>query len=302
MRTVDELRNALNSSEQAPPPLDRFLSRIPGLVPGATATAVVDDLHILETMLVDVDPSATGAAASGATAAARSRAATWFLARRRRVVAALTAVVFAGVGMGVAAAAGVSIVPTAVLSLFELDHDPGAFNPDASTAKLLFTIPGPTGQPLHLWYTDASHRGYCTYLLEAPDSAPTPGRPTPLPAPLLPSAAATAHESQPAKVLAGGCSGVVGDAYWRRFGAGFGAGFGYSSGCRACPDDVASFIVHVPGAARVRLVFDDGTSHPMPLADAWTAGWITHHQAAHHPTLVGYDAIGAEVGRYVVPR
>jgi|SRR6266702_1766229 len=209
--------------------------------------------------------------------------------RRRAVTAVLATVAVLSGGLSIAAAAGVPIVPKAVLEVFGWQPGPGEYNPKPDTARLLLTTTGPHRQPMQLWYADASDHGYCTADIEGTNlpTSPSPGE---------------LSGRQPAgdswRYLAAGCDGPIGGSEWREFGGKYvGAGGGVSG--------TFVFIMHVPGAASVRLLFPDGTSRPLPIADSWTTSWFTARftnrqtvqQAADYPTLVGYDTHGSEIGR-----
>jgi hypothetical protein len=119
---------------------------------------------------------------------------------------------------------------------------------------------------MRLWYTKADNDGFCIFDVIGLDASPSDAN---------------------ADVLASSCDGPVGGGEWKAFGkyAGMGA------------QGVNSFIMHAPGATRIVLQFDDGTTKALPLGDAWTTGWFTDEQGSLCPALVGYDEQGSEVGR-----
>lgn len=94
---------------------------------------------------------------------------------------------FAGVGLGVAAAAGVP------LDFGWGDPVKGAYNALPETTRLVATTHDSQGS-LQLWVADATDHGYCVAFVR-PDTPPPRDR----------------REG-------GGCSGPVGDVYWNTFG------------------------------------------------------------------------------------
>lgn len=203
-------------------------------------------------------------------------------ARRRAALAGIAAVVVLGGGLSIAAAAGAPVIPGPVARALWGSPAPGAYNADPATTRKLFTVPGPDGAPLTLWYSDANDHGFCVSFTSS--VVPDPGAPSGL----------RAIAGGPPLVGTGGngCSGTVGDRYWKQFG---GVAFGSGN------DQTWVFIVHVPGAASARLQFADGSSRPLPLANAWTAGWMPAAEWRAHPTIVGYSASGRPVHRYEFP-
>ena len=129
--------------------------------------------------------------------------------RRRAVTAVLATVAVLSGGLSIAAAAGVPIVPKAVLEVFGWQPGPGEYNPKPDTARLLLTTTGPHRQPMQLWYADASDHGYCTADIEGTNlpTSPSPGE---------------LSGRQPAgdswRYLAAGCDGPIGGSEWREFG------------------------------------------------------------------------------------
>jgi hypothetical protein len=185
--------------------------------------------------------------------------------RRRRArirVAALAVVLLLGGGLSIAAAAGVPLG-----KVFGWTPGPGEYNPIPGTARVVLTTTDADGQPMRLWYTSADSDGFCVFDVIGLDVSPTDAN---------------------ADVLASTCDGPVGGAEWNAFGGKY-AGFGAAG--------VNSFIMHAPGATRVVLQFNDGTTEALALGDAWTTGWFTDEQGALCPALVGYDAQGGQVGR-----
>lgn len=196
--------------------------------------------------------------------------------RRRAALVLLASVCIGGAGLSVAAEAGVPILPQSVLQAMGWEPEPGAYNADPGTGRLLLTTAGPDGQPMQLWFADANDNGFCVRVLEGS------GLPTDL----------TQWEPNEGAVrgLAGGCSDRGAD--WNSFGGTFVA----ASGHITTPDAsaVAVFAIHVPGATHVELAYPDGTRQPLPLADDWTAGWFPLQTT---PKLVGYDANGNDIDR-----
>lgn len=204
-------------------------------------------------------------------------------ARRRLAVAGIAAVAVLGGGLSIAAAAGAPVLPSPVMRALGWAQGPGGYNADPAMTRRILSVPGPNGVPLTLWYSDTNDHGYCVSF-----TANVVGDPD------VPSGFHAASGGPPlVGTAANGCRGPVGDRSWERFG---GAAFSSAN------SQTAMFIVHVPGAASVRLRFADGSSRPLPLADAWTAGWMTHAQAANHPMLVGYSAYGTVMGRFDLTR
>ncbi len=185
---------------------------------------------------------------------------------RSAVAIATTAAVLGG-GAGIAAATGVT--PQSLLQdLGWADPTPGAYNPITSSRHLLMTVPGPDGKPMEVWYSAATNHGYCVSLLQHdPNTAYNPGTD---------------------RFAAGGCSGNVGDRYWKQFGSS-----AFSSG--------RTFAAHVPGAVTVRLVLADRTSRRLQVAEGWVAATLTRHEQAANPTIVGYAANGHQIGRIPAP-
>ncbi len=185
--------------------------------------------------------------------------------RRRRArmrVAALVVVLLLGGGLSIAAAAGVPLG-----RVFGWASAPGQYNPISGTARVVLTTTEADGQPLRLWYTSADNDGFCVFDVIGLGASPTDAN---------------------ADVLAGSCDGPVGGDEWNQFGGKY-AGRGVGG--------MNTVIMHVPGATRVVLRFNDGTTKALPIRDAWTTGWFTDQQGAHCPALVGYDAHGREAGR-----
>lgn len=60
------------------------------------------------------------------------------------------------------------------------------------------------------------------------------------------------------------------------------------------------FYRQVPNAAQIAVVLQNGTTLPAALAHEWTAGDLNANQSQQHPTLVGYDTAGREVGRVAI--
>lgn len=200
----------------------------------------------------------------------------------RRSTAALASVVILGGGVSVAAAAGANLLPDSVLDVLGWQRVEGAYSADPATGRLLLTTDGPHGRPVQLWYADASDNGYCVTDVELYGAA----------SPTLPaSSTAPDWNADDVRGVAGGCSGPKSGIGWQAFG---GTGFTTDS---PPPEQYKAFILHVPGVASVQLVFDDGTRKALPVADAWTTGWVDATEYRKHPELVGYDASGAELHR-----
>lgn len=193
---------------------------------------------------------------------------------RRRVLAAAAALAIVGGGLSIAAAAGLTVVPSALSSALGWTPEPGAINAYPQTARVVLTEPGPDGETLRLWYADATDDSYCVALTADADGAGAVEDP-----------AARSRDG----VGAGGCGGTVGDRYWNTFGGQSFSAFG--------PGSPTTFIMRATGAATVELQFDDGTHESLPVGDGFTSGWVLARDKALHPVVVGYAADGSEVGR-----
>ncbi len=212
------------------------------------------------------------------------------VSRRRRVLAAATmSFLVLGGGLSIAAAAGLRVLPSSVMQAFGWAPAPGAINADPATARRLLTITGPDGQPLQLWYADASDNGYCVALV-----GPVRGPSTPPPYPNYKGTPIPLFNGQRLANQAGGGCGAKDNSFGGEI---ITADIG-DPGSTTNPPGPGFFIVNVPGAASVRVVFRDGTrTAPLPIAEQQTAGWISGIQFADDPQLVGYDAHGTVIGR-----
>lgn len=185
-------------------------------------------------------------------------------ARRRRGF--VTGGLIGAIVIGGGAITGAGVVPA--YSDFFARPTPGAYNAKPGTERLLFTFSGPEHIPTELWYADATDHGYCVSFVLTERS----GRIV-------------------AGTNGGGCSGPASGPDWKRIDG---------AAVSARDDEGTTFAIHVPGAASVRVLLDNATSMPLPIVDAWTAGWLDRAQSDEHPVLVAYDAGSKEIGRVPV--
>ncbi len=182
-------------------------------------------------------------------------------ARRRRGL--ITGGLVGAIVIGGGAITGAGVVPA--YSGFFSRPTPGAYNAKPGTERLLFTFSGPENIPTELWYADATYHGYCVSFVLTERSSRI--------------------------VAGGGCSGPASGPDWKRIDG---------AGASTRDDEGTTFATHVPGAASVRVLLDNATSVPLPIVDAWTAGWLDRAQSDKHPVLVVYDAGSKEIGRVPV--
>jgi hypothetical protein len=184
---------------------------------------------------------------------------------RRWLLAGAAGVGLLGAGGGLALAGGVRS------DLFlGLEHN-GFYDARSETARQLVVTPGPGSTSLVLAFADATDHGWCVAMYKL-------GTPTP-----------TDLGS-----LGGACGGPVGGPDWLRFA---GASMVNSGEDIGGAENITMFGVHVPGAARARVVLQDGSVVPVSVGQHWAAGYLTTEQVAQNPVLVGYDTDGREVGR-----
>ena len=229
----------------------------------ALAPAVDDsDAHqaVLECVMAGVDRD---------VAPLRRRAAS----RRRRVAAATAVIAILGAG-GVAAA---GYTPRGAWdSVFGPDTPHGAqYQADLSTARKVFSEPGPNGREFAAW-TIANQVGWqCVSAFFEPAGTVTL---TPrLFGSLGSSCALSPHRDV------------------ELFGDG-------DSGFTEGRNDRATFVYRAGDAVRAELVVSDGHTYPVRVEDGWLGGWFTLAQIplGSTATVHAYGADGAELGHRVV--
>lgn len=195
--------------------------------------------------------------------------------RRRRVVAATAAIVVLGAG-GVAAAAGYTPRSTwdAIFTGPATPHGQ-QYEADPSTARKVFSEPGPDGQEFAAWTIDNRVGWQCVSAFFEPAGTTT----------LSPHLFGS---------LGGACalsphhdSGLFGDG---------------ASGFTEGRNDRATFVYPAGPAVRAELVVSDGHTYPVRIQNGWLGGWFTLTQIplGSTATVVAYGAHGTELGHRVV--
>jgi hypothetical protein len=223
-----------------------------------------DDLRSLLAKVAAATPIGPAPTAAAALPRRRTR-------RTKAVVLSswAVAILIPVAGFGAASAAG--LIPVGALSAFpDNARSSGDTRVDLSTAKLVVSIPGPTGQRFDVWVAHGAHGFECVSFVFTPVDAPAAG-------PAVPSwrdfAGATCD--QPPK---------------------HGNVFNSSGGGTSGDSVPTNYALSAGAAVRADVRLPDGSVVPATTANGWIAGWFPASLNSVGAILTGYAADGSVVG------